>query len=214
VTNRYAAHGSGSEFEPGSRGRVMRNLRRIKSVREMEQHESEALLATTHRLIDTVRADQRFNERDIRDVHKDWLGGTYEWAGEYRRINVAKGNFMFAAAGRVPQLMRAFALGPLRELTPCSFTDIDEQSHALAVVHTELVLIHPFRDGNGRCARLLSVLMGLQAGLPVLDFSGIRGEERRRYFLAAQGGLDRNYRPMTQIFRRVIERTLRQPTNV
>jgi cell filamentation protein len=147
-------------------------------------------------------------------VHRDWLGETYEWAGEYRRINVAKGNFMFAAAGRVPQLMRAFALGPLREFTPCRFTAIDEQSHALAVVHTELVLIHPFRDGNGRCARLLSVLMGLQAGLPVLDFSGIRGVERRRYFQAVQGGLDGYYGAMARAFRRVIERTLRQSTIV
>jgi len=43
----------------------------------------------------------------------------------------------------------------------------------MAVVHVELVLIHPFRDGNGRVARILSILMGLQAGLPALDFGDI-----------------------------------------
>lgn len=41
---------------------------------------------------------------------------------------------------------------------------------ALAETHAELMLIHPFRDGNGRLGRLLATLMALQAGLPVLDF--------------------------------------------
>jgi cell filamentation protein len=79
----------------------------------------------------------------------------------------------------------------------------------MATVHTELVLIHPFREGNGRCARLLAVLMGLQAGLPPLDFGGIRGRVRQRYIAAVHAGLDRNYAPMAEIFRAVIFRTLR-----
>ena len=84
-----------------------------------------------------------------------------------------------------------------------------DQARALAVVHAELILIHPFREGNGRCARLLAVLMGLQAGLPALDFGEVRGLEKRRYIGAIQAGLDRNYEPMTELFERVIARTLR-----
>ena len=121
---------------------------------------------------------------------------------------------MFAASDQVPRLMREFESGPLREFTPCRFEDIEEQARALAVVHVELVLIHPFRDGNGRCARLVAVLMGLQAGLPALNFVGVRGEEKRRYIAAVQAGLDRNYVPMTAIFRRVIDRTLRSQTRI
>jgi hypothetical protein len=41
-----------------------------------------------------------------------------------------------------------------------------EVARALAEVHAELILIHPCRDGNGRVARLLPLLMGLKAGLP------------------------------------------------
>lgn len=74
-------------------------------------------------------------------------------------------------------------------------------------VPAELVLVHPFRDGNGRCARLLAVLMGLQASLPVLDFTGVRGEERARYIAAVHAALDRNYEPMTAVFRGIIART-------
>ena len=35
---------------------------------------------------------------------------------------------------------------------------------SIAMVHTELLLIHPFRDGNGRLARWLADIMAAQAG--------------------------------------------------
>jgi len=76
------------------------------------------------------------------------------------------------------------------------------------VVHVELVLIHPFREGNGRTARLLAVLMGLQAGLPALLFENLSGRKRKQYFAAVQAGLDRNYEPMAEMFNGVIWRTL------
>ena len=85
---------------------------------------------------------------------------------------------MFAAAHLIPDLMREFEHGPLREYTPCRFATVVEQTYALAVVHAELILIHPFREGNGRCTRLLAAMMGLQVGLPVLNFGRVRGEEK------------------------------------
>ena len=72
----------------------------------------------------------------------------------------------------------------------------------------ELVLIHPFREGNGRVARILAVLMGLQAGLPALFFDNLSGRKRQKYFAAVQAGVDDNYEPMTKLFTAVIERTL------
>lgn len=87
---------------------------------------------------------------------------------------------------------------------------MDEVVKALAVVHTELILIHPFRKGNGRVARLLANLMAAQAGLPFLDFTGIiKGRKRQEYFAAIRVALDRNYKSMEKIFSDVIERTLR-----
>jgi fido (protein-threonine AMPylation protein) len=56
-----------------------------------------------------------------------------------------------------------------------TFANRTDVVHALAETHVELVLILPFRDGNGRLARVLSTLMALQAGLPLLDFSLMAG---------------------------------------
>jgi cell filamentation protein len=108
----------------------------------------------------------------------------------------------------IPELMRQFENDQLSRLTPCRFEDDASIAKALAEVHVELILIHPFREGNGRIARLLSMLMGLQAGLPPLDFYEIQGAKRDEYFAAVQAGIDRNYQPMEAIFRRVIDWTL------
>jgi len=56
---------------------------------------------------------------------------------------------------------------------------------------------------------MLSILMGLQAGLPSLDFGNIKGKKKREYFSAVQAGLDRNYEPMIKMFSDVIDRTIR-----
>jgi len=48
---RYDADGPEAEFEPGSRGRVLRNRLGITSVREIERRESEALLAVTEQMM-------------------------------------------------------------------------------------------------------------------------------------------------------------------
>jgi cell filamentation protein len=197
-------------FEPGSRGRVLKNKPGITGKRAMDQTEAREQLRTLNECLELYDRDHRFTANDICRMHESWLGGIYEWAGKYRQVNISKGNFTFAMARQVSTLMEQFEQGPLREFTPCLFTAREEIVHALSVVHTELVLIHPFREGNGRLARMLTVLMGLQAGLPPFDFGGITGRIRQEYFTAVQAGLDYNYTPMEEIFRSVFRRTLRQ----
>ena len=115
----------------------------------------------------------------------------------------------FAAAHVVPGLMADFEHQCLAVYTPCRINDRSELIHALAIVHVEFLLIHPFREGNGRLARLLAVLMALQAELPPLDFGMLKGRKKQEYFVAVQSGLNRNYEAMKKIFDEVIERTLR-----
>ena len=198
-----------AQFEPGSRGRVLRNLLGIKSKREMDQIEAQEQLRTLEELVRIYDQTHRFTAADVRRIHKIWLGSIYAWAGNYRQVNLSKGDFPFAAANQIPRLMIEFEKGPLREYTPCRFTEMSEIARAIAVVHTELLLIHPFREGNGRVARLLAVLMALQAGLPPLDFGNIKGRKRQEYFRAVQAGLDRDYKPMEKVFSAVIRKTRR-----
>jgi len=198
------------QHEPGSRRRVLRNLLGIKKKREVERVELREQVRATEELIDTYSPDHRFTSDDIRRIHRIWFAPVYAWAGEYRKVNMTKGGFTFAAAGQIPRLMASFEKDLLRKYTPCRGKSTEEIVHALAVVHTELVLIHPFREGNGRVARMLATLMGLQAGLPALDFSEIRGRRRKDFFAAVQAGVARDYHPMEKIFTAVIRRTSRK----
>ncbi|MBI5190662.1 MAG: Fic family protein [Nitrospirae bacterium] len=195
--------------EPGSRGRVLRNRLGITRKREMDAAEYNAYNAAIVSLLKSYGPEHRFTASDIQKMHRLWLGGIYEWSGEYRQVNVSKGGFFFAASGQIPLLMAEFEKGPLSRHTPCAFKDMPRVIEALAEVHVELLLIHPFREGNGRLARLLSVLMGTQAGLPLLDFSCIRGKKKEEYFAAVRVGLDRDYKPMERIFELVIDTALK-----
>ncbi|MDT8452616.1 MAG: Fic family protein [Gammaproteobacteria bacterium] len=130
------------------------------------------------------------------------MGNVYEWAGKYRSVNMGKGDFQFATAYLVPKLMTEFDDKYLTVYTPCDRMNEEKLLNALAIVHVEFVLIHPFREGNGRLSRLLANVMGLQAGQPLLDFTYL-DEHKADYFSAIQAGLD-NYEPMTQLFRRVL----------
>lgn len=208
MKNRYNTSGLvEAQSEPGSRGRVLKNLLGIKGKREMDCVEAREQLRALEELSNLYDADHRFTAADICKMHKIWLGRVYAWAGQYRQVNVSKGEFPFAAAKQIPVLMPEFERGPLKDFTPCRFKDQDDVARALAVVHTELVLIHPFREGNGRVARILSTLMALQAGLPPLDFGGIKGKKREEYFAAVRAGLENDYEPMGRIFTGVIRRT-------
>jgi cell filamentation protein len=197
-----------AQFEPGSRSRVLRNLRGIKSSRKMDDAEASALQAAMEAFVAKYDEHHRFTDEDICDMHRRWLGGIYTWAGTYRQVNVSKDGFPFAAAGRVPALMEDFSRKALARRTPCRSAKHDEIASALAETHVELVLIHPFREGNGRIARALATLMALQAGLPLLDFSLIAGRGRNAYFAAVQAGMDRNYEPMAELFAEIIDRSL------
>ena len=197
-----------AQFEEGSNGAVLKNLVGIATVDQMDRAEAAALARTTDELISTYDAEHRFTAADICAMHQRWLGDIYSWAGEYRRVNVSKGGFLFAAANRVPALMDAFEAGALHSYTPCTPNKIPAIAGALAITHVEFVLIHPFRDGNGRAARLLSVLMALQAGLPFLDFSEVAEERTKEYFSAVQAGMNLNYAPMSALFARIIRKTI------
>lgn len=198
-----------AQFQSGSNGRVLKNLLGIKRKREMDALEAVKLSEATDWAIRNYAVDHCFTAQDINILHQQWLGTIYPWAGQYRQVNISKGGFTFAMAAQVSRLMAELERDVLAKYTPCKFNNRNEVIEALAITHCELVLIHPYREGNGRTSRLLATLMALQAGLPLLDFSGITGKEKQAYFQAVQLSMVRDYEPMKNIFRKVVARSER-----
>ena len=142
------------QYENGSKGLVLKNLLHIKDKREIEEIETIELYRATDELTEIYDQDHQFTAADIRNMHRNWLGKVYEWAGKYRQVTISKGGFTFALPKFIPQLMDDFEKKELSLNTPCNFKNRKEQTQALAIVHIELLLIHPFREGNGRLSRL------------------------------------------------------------
>ena len=211
MPDRYSIEGSvEGEYQPGSDDKVLKNKLDITSEEEMDGLELALLEQLYDSVYEDIEIDQGITAADLSEWHRRWLGNVYEWAGTERSVNMSKGDFHFAAAQQIPRLMNELDTKYLSQYTPCDQMDDEQLIEAIAIVHVEYILIHPFREGNGRLSRLLINVMALQANKPELDFSSWDAE-RENYFLAIQAGMAGNYEPMKALVRQALldsERTL------
>ena len=107
----------------------------------------------------------------LQAIHKALFEDIYDFAGELRTLNLAKGNFRFA-----PLMYLEAALGNIDKMPQSTFDEIIEK-------YVEMNIAHPFREGNGRSTRLWLDQM-LKAGIgQVVDWSKVDKED---YLLAME----------------------------
>ena len=198
MTTRYDAPGSQGRSEPGSEGTVLANKLGITSTEEMDELELVLLDKLYTQVLSPEFPDRSLGETDLKRWHYQWLGNVYDWAGQERSVNLSKGDFAFAAAPQIPKLLKALEKDCLQHYTPCHELNGEALTRAIAETHVELILIHPFREGNGRLARLLADVMAVQAGQRPLDYSTWEAD-RERYFAAIRRGVSRDYEPMVEL---------------
>ena len=203
--------GPEAEFQPGSRRQVLRNRLGITNKRKMDEVEYQTLVRVQESYLKKISPKTRFTAALIRRMHRDWLGTIYPWAGQYRKVELLKGSFRWPPAHLVEQNMAGFERRLLLRHTPCLAGDLPDVAHKIAEVHAELLLIHPFREGNGRLARWLAELMCLQAGFPIPDY-GFTGKGSRKrqeaYLIAVTRGYAQDYTALTYFFAEAIRRRL------
>jgi Fic family protein len=108
--------------------------------------------------------NQEITEANVKELHRlFYYRIDAKQAGKYRKRQVIITGTDFIPPGpeRIPGLMASFTAG---------MPEIRAKRHPVefaAIIHKELVTIHPFIDGNGRTARLLMSLALLQARYPV-----------------------------------------------
>ncbi|CAI1074623.1 Fic family protein [Serratia entomophila] len=114
-------------------------------------------------------------------------------------IGGVEGNWaMSQAADRIPLLLDGFDRQFLAQSGELKSLDRPELVSYLAECHVEFILIHPFREGNGRLSRLLCDMLAVLAGKGLLDYS-LWDEHKAFYFKAIQAGVSGNYSPMMQL---------------
>lgn len=99
------------------------------------------------------------------DIHKYLFEDIYYFAGEIRKVNIAKGNFRFAAV-----LYLKDVLSRIDNMKQDTFEDIVKK-------YVEMNIAHPFREGNGRSTRIwLDMILKNKIGM-VIDWSKINKED-------------------------------------
>lgn len=104
-------------------------------------------------------------------IHKYLFEDIYDFAGELRTVNLAKGNFRFA-----PLMYLQTALENIDKMPQSNFDEIVEK-------YVEMNIAHPFREGNGRSTRIwLDHILKNEIG-KVIDWSKVDKED---YLLAME----------------------------
>lgn len=107
----------------------------------------------------------------LQTIHKYLFEEIYDFAGKLRTVNIAKGNFRFA-----PLMYIESALKNIDEMPQSNFDEIIEK-------YVEMNIAHPFREGNGRSARIwLDHMLKTEIG-KVIDWSKVDKED---YLLAME----------------------------
>ena len=185
---------------PNDQSEILPNLLGLKSSEEIELSEFEGFLKAEIQLTESLSGRTKFNIAYILKTHKLAIGHLYSFAGKYRDVNISKGGFPFAASRFLPETMQTFEKEILSKL-PNKYQEKEELIKDIAKVHGELLFIHPFREGNGRTARILANLMSRKQGYDPLKFERIAKKEFDAYVLGVQSAADKNYAKMEDIVR-------------
>ena len=107
----------------------------------------------------------------LQAIHKYLFEDIYDFAGELRTVNLAKGNFRFA-----PLMYLEAALANIDKMPQSTFDEIIEK-------YVEMNIAHPFREGNGRSMRIwLDLMLKKELG-QVIDWSKV---DKEAYLMAME----------------------------
>ncbi|MDP8227030.1 MAG: mobile mystery protein B [Candidatus Celaenobacter polaris] len=148
--------------------------------------------------LDQNKPKDIFNERFIKELHRRMFGNVWKWAGKFRRSDKNIG----CSWNQIPICVKNLCDDAKLWLELKS-----ESSDEIAVrFHHRLVSIHPFPNGNGRHARLMTDIL-LENILGRSRFSWGRedlssaSDSRRRYIEALHAADGGNYKPLLEFVR-------------
>lgn len=135
---------------------------------EEQLSKKKAVLLFEKGILDSLPAGKFFT---LQAIHRYLFEDIYDFAGEIRKVNMAKGNFRFA-----PLMYLGAALENIDKMPQSDFDEIIKK-------YVEMNIAHPFREGNGRSARIWLDHMLKQEIGKVIDWSKVDKED---YLLAME----------------------------
>ena len=141
---------------------VLINKLDIKDTKKLLEYESK-ITAAKLLALRKQKITGNFDVNHLVSIHKFLFEDIYPFAGKFRNENIAKDNFMFAQYEYIEEELKRI----LNELEKEDFLEgYDKQklSNRLAYYMSELNVLHPFREGNGRTIREFIRQLALKNG--------------------------------------------------
>ena len=123
-----------------------KQLRLIKIVEHPISHDRQ-------RAVGVIADRALHNEDDYRAIHRQLFDTLYDWAGEYRTIDISKKGTAFAGKNDIPELLTN-CLKRLKSMDYFRGLSFDDFIEELVDIYCTTNYIHPFREGNGRTQRV------------------------------------------------------------
>jgi cell filamentation protein len=164
--------------------------------------DSDALERAELRLVN-ARAVQafpvgKFDTAHLMAHHKQLFSAVYSWAGKARTVSISKGDYRFEAPERVKSEL-ARILGLLQKEHHLKGLVLEMFCHRAAHFYSDINVVHPFREGNGRTQRRFFEQLAQQAGFS-LDW---KQAPPQQMIEASIRGWEQDLRPMVALFRLV-----------
>ena len=153
---------------------TLKNKLDIRDYKQLEKYEAKITAAKSLGLrIKGITGD--FDKKHYISIHKYLFEDIYPFAGEFREENIGKGEFRFASFEYIePELDRL--LNELKQENFLAGLSKQELAKRLAYYLSELNVLHPFREGNGRTNREFIRQLALKNGYQ-LDLKKAKAEE-------------------------------------
>ena len=183
------------------------NLLGISSKEDINNQEALGIATAETYLLNEVDFPVELSVFFIQDLHRIAFGHLYEWAGKWRTSVPNVGAYVPSEAGKVPMLMYEFSDELAFRQRSVDAANEDEVAALLAYAHHKLVHIHPFTNGNGRTARLLTNALAYNYGYrEVVLYTRQQGSSRNEYLQAVRLGDTYDLSALTRLIKRQLKR--------
>ena len=153
---------------------IPKNKLNIKDEKELISIEHFLLLEAYKKF--AKKFDNELDENFFINLHKKTFQDLYKWAGNYRNVDIIKGDTFFCRGIYIKKEMKKL-FEKLRKDNYLKNLDKELFIQKLAYYKCELISIHPFYELNGRIIRLFIDILSINSGYDVIDYSNIDEEE-------------------------------------
>jgi cell filamentation protein len=189
---------------------VLTNKKGITDLPTLQIAEEQALAQAYEVLLNEVRIDTPMTSELLCHIHNRIFGELYDWAGRWRTVWISKPGITWPAPDFLEQNMLEYERDVLARYPHHKLREEDAFCSAVGKIQGEFLVIHPFREGNARAIKLLTDLLAVQTGRPLLIYDQSEAGQEA-YISAAQAAFKRDYAPMVTIIRQALERAQTGP---